>query len=405
MELQKKLSILSDSAKYDASCASGKSGDPNTSGICHSWSSDGRCVSLLKILMTNICEFDCNYCINRKSSDVQRAIFTPREIAKLTSDFYKRNYIEGLFLSSGVVKNVDYTTERMIDSIEILRREFNFRGYVHLKLIPGADPFLIKKAMESADRVSVNVELPSSNSLELLAPDKSKEKIFNSMKTGRDVISEKRGTLATTMTTQMIVGATDDSDKKIISLSENFYKRSFLKRVYYSAYIPVNEGKNLPATTSAPPLLREHRLYQTDWLLRFYGFNAEEIFKNRTTLDYSLDPKSDWALHSLGKFPLEINEAPYEDLLRVPGVGVRSALRIVKARRVGKLKKEDLKKLGVVLKRARYFLKVGGKYLGAVRFDYEPIKRSLLGVDKKRLVQPSLFEFNESFKEAITGEL
>lgn len=405
MELQKKLSILSDSAKYDASCASGKSGDPNASGICHSWSSDGRCVSLLKILMTNICEFDCNYCINRKSSDVQRAIFTPREIAKLTSDFYKRNYIEGLFLSSGVVKNVDYTTERMIDSIEILRREFNFRGYVHLKLIPGADPFLIKKAMESADRVSVNVELPSSNSLELLAPDKSKEKIFNSMKTGRDVISEKRGTLTTTMTTQMIVGATDDSDKKIISLSENFYKRSFLKRVYYSAYIPVNEGKNLPATTSAPPLLREHRLYQTDWLLRFYGFNAEEIFKNRTTLDYSLDPKSDWALHSLGKFPLEINEAPYEDLLRVPGVGVRSALRIVKARRVGKLKKEDLKKLGVVLKRARYFLKVGGKYLGAVRFDYEPIKRSLLGVDKKRLVQPSLFEFNESFKEAITGEL
>jgi len=404
MELNKKLEILTDSAKYDASCASGKSGDPNASGICHSWSSDGRCVSLLKILMTNICILDCNYCINRKSSDVKRAIFTPSEIAKLTNDFYKRNYIEGLFLSSGVIKSIDYTTELMIESARILREEYNYKGYIHLKIIPGADPLLIKKAMSLTDRVSVNVELPSSNSLNLLAPDKNKDKIFQSMKTGRDIISEKRGSLATTMTTQMIVGATPDSDKKIITLSENFYKKSFLKRVYYSAYIPVNEGKNLPATTQAPPLLREHRLYQTDWLLRFYGFTSEEIFKNRESLDYSLDPKTDWALHSLGNFPLEVNSGSYEELLRVPGIGVRSALRIVKARKTTNLRVEDLKKIGVVLKRARYFLKVNGKYLGAVRFDYEPIKNSLKNLDRK-LHQPTLFEISSSFKEAVTGEL
>ena len=382
MELNEKLRILSDSAKYDVSCSSSGSNRKNTkgfgngavSGICHSWSDDGRCISLLKILFSNCCVYDCTYCINRSSNDVERAAFTVDEVINLTVNFYRRNYIEGLFLSSGVIQNPNYTMELLTKTVRSLREDYNFNGYIHLKGIPGADNNLIEEAGKYVDRMSVNIELPSSNGLALLAPQKSKESILlpmGFMKNKIRLIKEESRLFKHTplfipagQTTQLIVGATPDHDVSILRLSESLYKNFDLKRVYYSAYIPVFDHPNLPAITK-PPLLREHRLYQADWLLRFYGFKADELLNDKQSdFDLELDPKSNWALNNIGLFPVEINRARYELLLRVPGIGVRSAKKILDARKVQVLSIEGLKKIGVVLKRARHFITCNGKYSG-----------------------------------------
>lgn len=373
MEILDKLKILADSAKYDASCSSSGSKRSNTkggigngdvSGICHSWGADGRCISLLKILLSNCCMYDCKYCINRSSNSVKRATFTPREVADLTIHFYKRNYIEGLFLSSAVVKSPNHTMEQMYEAVRILREEYQFHGYIHCKSIPGADKEIINKVGKLVDRMSINIELPSSQSLKLLAPEKEKETILTPMQhistqiyqSSQEKSKYKERFSPAGQTTQLIVGATPESDLKIMKLSQGLYQGLKLKRVYYSAYVSVNQDKNLPAL-EAPPLLRENRLYQADWLMRFYGFQAEELLdESHPNFHSLLDPKCDWALRNLDKFPIEINKADYFTLLRIPGVGVISAKRIVSARRSFALTFEDLKRLGVVLKRARYFI-------------------------------------------------
>ena len=398
LTLNEKLSILSAAAKYDVSCSSSGSKRKNTneglgnaasSGICHSFTPDGRCISLLKILLTNICIYDCKYCINAKTKDSKRAMFTPDEVVSLTINFYKRNYIEGLFLSSAIVKNPNYTMELLLTVVKKLRVEENFNGYIHLKAIPGADDSLIKEAGKYADRMSVNIELPSANSLKLLAPEKSKENILAPMGVIKNTIIEnkdlKKKVKSTPLfvpggqSTQLIVGATAESDFKIINLSQNLYNKYNLRRVYYSAYVPVVKNeKSLPDITH-PPLVREHRLYQADWLLRYYGFNAKELLKNENdNFDLNFDPKTSWALNNIDKFPIEINKASYETLLRVPGIGVRSAKRIIVTRKVHLLNFEDLKKLGIVLKRAKYFITCKGKYYGDVTFDDEKIRKRLL---------------------------
>ncbi len=311
-------------------------GNASLSGICHSWSEDGRCISLLKIIYTNNCVYDCAYCINRISNDIPRASFNSRELADLTIDFYRRNYIEGLFLSSGVYSNPDKTMENLIETMEILRKEYKFFGYIHVKAIPGADPVLINKAGLLADRMSVNIELPSEKSLRLLAPQKNKEKIFKpiaQITQGLMQIGEEKGKyrysqkfVPAGQSTQMIVGATNDSDLSIISLSQGLYDNFKLKRVYYSAYVPVNEGPNLPVLIQAPPMKRENRLYQADWLLRFYGFRVNELLdQENQNFDMDLDPKCDWAIRHFDFFPVEINKASYNEILRVPGIGVKSA--------------------------------------------------------------------------------
>ena len=396
MELQEKLRILSDAAKYDVSCSSsgsnrksekGTLGSTAASGICHSFTPDGRCISLLKILMTNYCIYDCAYCINKRSNDVERAAFTVDEIVHLTINFYRRNYIEGLFLSSAIIQNPDHTMEMLTQVVKKLRNEHHFGGYIHLKAIPGADPALIHEAGLYADRMSVNIELPSADSLKLLAPDKKKEEIFTPMKN----ISQqkhyyederKRSRHAPLFvpggqSTQLIIGATPDSDLNILSLSEKLYQKYQLKRVYYSAYTPVNKGGHLPDILT-PPTLREHRLYQGDWLLRYYGFKADELLDQKhPQFDIHLDPKTSWALNNLHLFPVEINKAPYAMLLRVPGIGVKGAKKIVSSRRIGPLHYEDLKKLGVVLKRAQYFITCGTKYYGSVAMDEQKIRHML----------------------------
>ena len=398
LTLNEKLSILSAAAKYDVSCSSSGSKRNNTndgignaanSGICHSFTPDGRCISLLKILLTNICIYDCKYCINAKTRDSKRAMFTPDEVVTLTINFYKRNYIEGLFLSSAIIKNPNYTMELLLTVVKKLRLDENFNGYIHLKAIPGADDSLIKEAGKYVDRMSVNIELPSANSLKLLAPEKSKENILAPMRVIKNTIIEnkdlKKKIKSTPLfvpggqSTQLIVGATAESDFKIINLSQNLYNKYNLRRVYYSAYVPVVKNeKSLPDITH-PPLVREHRLYQADWLLRYYGFNAKELLKNEDdNFDLNFDPKTSWALNNIDKFPIEINRASYETLLKVPGIGVRSAKRIVVTRKVHLLNFEDLKKLGIVLKRARYFITCKGKYYGDVNFDEEKIRKRLL---------------------------
>lgn len=379
MEIQEKLRILSDAAKYDASCSSSGSQRKNTpggigtgsnAGICHSFSADGRCISLLKVLLSNCCIYDCQYCVNRSSNDVERASFTPREIAKLTIEFYKRNYIEGLFLSSAVIRNPDYTMEQIIRTIELLRHEYRFNGYIHAKAIPGASPDLVSRLGFLVDRMSVNIELPSRESLRLLAPQKNKENILTPMKQIKNNISESRQELTlykhapkfapSGQSTQMIVGATGESDKAIMTLSQGLYQKMNLKRVFYSAYVPIGTNPLLP--TTAPPLLREHRLYQADWLLRYYGFTTEELLSDKNPYFSNIvDPKCQWALAHLGQFPVDINTAPYEMILRVPGIGVRNALKIVKARRYTRLTFEDLKKMRISLKRAKYFITINGK--------------------------------------------
>jgi len=397
MDIQEKLKILSDAAKYDVSCSSSGSkrknskgglGNASESGICHSFTSDGRCISLLKILLTNYCCFDCAYCINRFSNDVPRVAFTPEEIVDLTVNFYKRNYIEGLFLSSGVFKSPNYTMELMIEVVSNLRNIHNFNGYIHMKAIPGCDPLLIKRAGELVDRMSVNIELPSSSSLKLLAPQKTKETILKPMSFISSQISETKYSskyLKSTpsfvpggQSSQLIIGATPENDFHILKLSENLYKSYGLKRVYYSAYVPISNNPKLPALNS-PPLLREHRLYQADWLLRFYGFSAKELLnENNPNFDIHLDPKTDWALKNIEKFPIEINKAYTSDLMRIPGIGVRSVRKIASARRVHSLDFPDLKKLGVVLKRAQYFITCKGKYYGDVRFREDFIRERLV---------------------------
>ena len=399
-----KLTILSDAAKYDAACTSsgvrrkfqpGKIGSTFSSiaGCCHSFSADGRCVTLLKVLMTNSCVYDCKYCVNRRSNDTRRAAFTPRELAELTIGFYRRNYIEGLFLSSGVLRNADYTTEQMIRALRILRQEYGFNGYIHAKAIPGTSPELVQQLGLLADRMSVNIELPSQQSLQTLAPDKTREAILRPMGLIRDKVFESKQELVkykhapsfapAGQSTQLIVGATRDTDRHILHLTEALYRKYRLKRVFYSAYVPVVENSLLPALDTKPPLLREHRLYQADWLLRFYGFQASELLDEaHPDFNPQLDPKCSWAVSHLEQFPVEVMRADYETLLRVPGIGPTSAKRIVSARRTAHLRFEDLKKLGVVVKRAQYFVLCDGRAAPGLRFSPATIVQHLEALER-----------------------
>ena len=404
MDLLEKLTILSDAAKYDAACTSsgvrrkfqpGKIGNTSSSiaGCCHSFSADGRCVTLLKVLMTNSCVYDCKYCVNRRSNDTRRAAFTPRELAELTIGFYRRNYIEGLFLSSGVLRNADYTTEQMIRALRILRQEYGFNGYIHAKAIPGTSPELVQQLGLLADRMSVNIELPSQQGLQTLAPDKTREAILRPMSLIRDKVLESKQELVkykhapsfapAGQSTQLIVGATKDTDRHILHLTEALYQKYRLKRVFYSAYVPVVENSLLPALDTKPPLLREHRLYQADWLLRFYGFQTSELLDEaHPDFNPQLDPKCSWAVAHLEQFPVEVMRADYETLLRVPGIGPTSAKRIVSARRTAHLRFEDLKKLGVVVKRAQYFVLCDGHAAPGLRFSPATIVQQLEAVER-----------------------
>ncbi len=403
MEVMDKLTILADAAKYDAACTSsgvvrggraGTIGTATNSGCCHTFSADGRCVSLLKVLYTNYCCYNCAYCVNRRSNDVPRTAFTPRELAELTIQFYRRNYIEGLFLSSAVLKSPDYPTERMIETLRLLRTEYHFNGYIHAKAIPGADPGLTYALGLLADRLSVNIELPSEGSLQLLAPDKTRAAIFKPMAQIRDGAAQSKAELKlyrhaprfapAGQSTQMIVGATPESDRHILSLTEGLYRKYRLKRVFFSAYMPVSDHKSLPVPAGfKPPLLREHRLYQADWLLRFYGFTAQEILDDsHPNFDEALDPKSDWALRHPEFFPVEVNRADYEAILRVPGIGMRGAERIVAARRYGPLSFEGLKRLGIVMKRAQYFITCSGRMLPGLRCSQDSVYRRLTGLEQ-----------------------
>ena len=392
MQLLEELRILDDSAKYDVSCSSrrsesckkkGQIGNAALAGICHSWADDGRCISLLKVLFSNCCIYDCKYCVNRITNDIKRASFTPDELCELTIEFYRRNYIEGLFVSSAVIKSPDYTMELIISTLRKLRYENKFNGYIHVKSIPGADLSLIYQAGLLADRMSINIELPSIQSLKLLAPQKNHQAIIKPMSFVNEQIQganeltiyrKKQMFVPAGQTTQLIVGATRDSDLTILRLTQELYNRYKLKRVYYSAYVPVNVDTNLPAINTSPPLLREHRIYQADWLLRFYGFNASELLDEKhSSFDTQVDPKCDWALRHLDQFPVEINRASIEILLRVPGIGYKMAQRIVSARRVAPLSFEDLKRMRVVLKRAQYFITCKGVYYGNVDIDSESL--------------------------------
>lgn len=455
-----KLKILADSAKYDVSCSSsgvgrrnnGKIGNGAAEGICHTWSADGRCISLLKVLFTNKCVYDCEYCVNRRSADTERASFEPEELARLTIEFYRRNYIEGLFLSSAVEVSPDHTAERILYCLRLLRREYGFAGYIHAKVIPGVSQELLHAIGLEADRLSVNIEMPTSKSLALFAPQKKPRQIFSPMRQITNTLIERKalkgpGTmfkgqdlnstlnyltpeqtrlavssdqlkenqnrdigLAGTMvparrsketfapagqTTQMIIGAGEETDRQILTTTENLYHTFKMKRVYYSAYIPVVSSPILPDALTAPPLGREHRLYQADWLLRYYGFRASEILDDENpNLDPDLDPKVTWALRHLDQFPVEVNKASMDHLLRIPGVGAISARRIVRQRKIAAVKYEDLKKMGVVLKRARHFLTCSGKYYGEKNFMPEAIKHQILEMNDG--IQISMFSGGQS---------
>ena len=451
LSIQEKLRILADAAKYDVACTSsgvdrkgmkGSLGNSKACGICHSFSADGRCISLLKVLMTNHCVYDCKYCANRVSNDTERTAFTPRELCELTVEFYKRNYIEGLFLSSGVQKNPAYTMEKICEALQLLRTEYHFNGYIHVKAVPGAPDDLIMRAGYLADRMSINLELPTAEEMKKLAPNKSHQTILKPMAKVTDTIaanrlaqgksaylerstsnryltdsifSEEQRKITGNQTdrigessvyrittkeheklknrpfasagqsTQMIIGATGENDLQLLSTTQKLYQQYDLKRVFYSAYVPLNEDSNLPALGTAPPLLREHRLYQADWLLRFYGFKADELLSvDRPNFNTMLDPKCDWALRHLDIYPVEINRASYDVLLRVPGIGTKSAFRIVKARKHGTLNFEHLKKMGVVLKRAKYFITCSGKMMHRIPIEEDFITRQLIGEDGKQ---------------------
>lgn len=401
--LMEKLGILTDAAKYDVACTSSgvdRRGDGNgmgnsiAAGICHSFSSDGRCISLLKILMSNECVYDCRYCCNRASNDIERATFTPEEICTLTMEFYRRNYIEGLFLSSGILCNPSYTMERLYYTLYLLRRKYHFQGYIHVKAIPGADPGLIEQTGYLADRMSVNLELPTAEGLSKFAPNKSRKTILTPMRQIQNGIVQSKNDVALYrhapsfvsggQSTQMIIGCTPETDYQIVNVAESLYQKFNLKRVFYSAYVQVNTDKELPALPGGPPLLREHRLYQADFLMRFYGFSAQELLsEEKPNFNVLLDPKADWALRHLELFPVEINRADYAMLLRIPGIGVKSAQKIVKARRGCNLTFEHLKKLNVSLKRALYFITCNGKMLYRTKIEEDYITRNLLDVKEK----------------------
>lgn len=404
MTIYEKLNILTDAAKYDVACTSSGTernsdgrgiGSCELSGICHSFSADGRCISLLKILFTNECIFDCKYCVNRRSNDVARASFTPEEVCTLTMEFYRRNYIEGLFLSSGILNSPDYTMELLYATLYRLRKEHHFQGYIHVKAIPGASQELIRQTGFLADRMSVNLELPTAKSLKALAPHKTRKTILEPMRLVQNRMAENKQELTlyrnaprfvpAGQSTQMIIGATPETDYQIIRVAESLYQKFELKRVFYSAFVHVNEDSALPAKTGeGPPLLREHRLYQADWLLRYYHFQADELLSEENpNFNVVFDPKCSWALKHLEEFPVEVNRADYQMLLRVPGIGYKSAVRIVKARRLGVLDFADLKKIGVVLKRALYFITCNGRMMYPTKMDEDYITRNLLGAGEK----------------------
>lgn len=458
-----KLRILADSAKYDVSCSSSGVGRHNNSrigsahaaGICHSWGADGRCISLLKVLFTNKCVYNCEYCVNRRTNDFPRASFEPDELARLTIEFYRRNYIEGLFLSSAVEVSPDYTAERILESLRLLRHRYGFAGYIHAKIIPGVSPEILHQIGLVADRLSVNIEMPTSKSLELFAPQKKPKEILAPMRQITNSLIERNalkgpgtmfrgqqlntaenylaagaaglissGSYRTSMpehpaagggasvsstaitgkrpdksfapagqTTQMIIGAGGETDRSILTTSENLYRTFKMKRVYYSAYIPVVESPVLPDIKTAPPLAREHRIYQADWLLRFYGFTVSELFnKENSNLDPDLDPKVTWALRNLEQFPVEVNRASYGMLMRVPGIGAVSAKRIIRQRKIAAVSFDDLKKMGVVIKRAKYFLTCRGRYFGERSFDPETIRNAILQMEDG--LQLSMFDNN-----------
>ena len=398
-----KLKILSDAAKFDVSCSSSgvsrkgngrDMGNCISAGICHSFAADGRCISLLKILLSNECIYDCKYCLNRRSNDVPRATFTPDEVCELTMNFYRRNYIEGLFLSSGIIGTPNQTMEMIWQVVYKLRNVYHFRGYIHVKGIPGADPILIQKTGYLTDRMSVNLELPTADGLKKLAPNKHRKNILTPMRQIQQGIRQGRNEVAiyrhapdfvpAGQSTQMIVGATPESDYQIMAVAQGLYDNFELKRVFYSAYVSINEDKELPALHTGTPLLREHRLYQADWLMRFYQFRAEELLnEKRPNFNILLDPKCDWALQHLEQFPVAINRADYHTLLRVPGIGVNSARRICGARKTARLGFEDLKKMGVVLKRALYFITCSGKMMYPTKLEEDYITRNLLSIHEK----------------------
>lgn len=411
--IQEKLKILADAAKYDVSCSSSGSNRKNTTktlgdasgmGICHSYTEDGRCVSLLKILLTNYCIFDCAYCVTRKSNDIKRAAFQVEEVVALTINFYRRNYIEGLFLSSGIFKSADYTMERLVAVAKKLRLEENFNGYIHLKAIPGASDELMREAGLYADRLSVNIEIPTKEGLKALAPEKNREDFVKPMaKVKNEIIQyqSERKLLKNTPTyapagqsTQMIVGASGESDQQIMWTSNFFYKKFNLKRVYYSGYIPISFDARLPQIGTAVPMLREHRLYQTDWLMRFYGFKVEEILNNHhPNLDLEIDPKLGWALRNLEQFPINVNRADRHMLARVPGLGMKSVHKIIEARKFRTLQWEHLRKLGVALNRAKYFLECGTR-------GYE--RRDLMPAQLKSLI---LQESSSKYSPVLSSQL
>lgn len=435
MEVWDKLTILADAAKYDVACTSsgsdragtkGSLGSCSAPGICHSFSADGRCVSLLKVLFSNACSYDCKYCQSRRSNDFVRAAFTPRELAELTIAFYRRNYIEGLFLSSAVCRSPDWTCERMIETLRLLREEYRFRGYIHVKAIPGASGELIERLGLLADRMSVNIELPSEEGLSRLAPDKTREAILRPMALIRNAAAQSQEELVkyrharpfapAGQSTQMIVGATADSDLQILRLTQALYRKYQLKRVFFSAYIPLVSDSLLPALEVKPPLLREHRLYQADWLLRYYGFAAEELLDEQNpSFNPLLDPKCNWALNHLEEFPVEVNTAPLERLLRVPGIGVRSAQRISAARRARSLDFDGLRRIGVVLKRAQYFITCRGRMREGLRISQDNLLRGLVSercaadLPGMQPAQLSLFDpprlTQEDVMKCLTGQM
>lgn len=404
MSLMEKLGILTDAAKYDVACTSSGVdrqndgtgiGNAIKAGICHSFSTDGRCISLLKILFTNECIYDCKYCINRRSNDVPRASFTPEEVCELTIEMYRRNYIEGLFLSSGILYSPTYTMELIYQAVYLLRNKYRFQGYIHIKAIPGAEEEIIRRIGYLADRMSVNLEFPTAEGLKKLAPNKHRKNILTPMRMIQNGIRESKDELVVYkhaprfvsggQSTQMMIGATPENDYQIIRVAESLYQKFDLKRVFYSAFVNVNEDKELPALPGGPPLLREHRLYQADFLMRFYQFQAKELLsEERPNFNIFLDPKADWAVRHLEQFPVEVNAASYQMLLRIPGIGVKSAQRIVKARRTAFLGFDDLKKIGVVLKRALYFITCGGRMMYRTKIEEDYIVRNLTAV-KERL--------------------
>ncbi|MEM9857585.1 MAG: putative DNA modification/repair radical SAM protein [Bacteroidota bacterium] len=400
--VEDKLKILADAAKYDVSCASSGSkrkndnkglGNATGMGICHSYTEDGRCVSLLKILLTNFCIYDCAYCVSRKSNDIKRVAFTVQEVVDLTINFYRRNYIEGLFLSSGIFKNADYTNERLIRIAKKLRTEERFNGYIHLKIIPGASPEVIKEAGLYADRLSVNLEIPSEKSLQKIAPEKNHSDVYTPMNWLKEHISENREDrkkyrktplfAPAGQSTQVVIGATPETDYHILNLSASLYSEQHLKRVYYSGYIPVSEDERLPALKQAP-LVRENRLYQADWLFRFYGFSMRELIdKDQPQLDLAIDPKLGYALRNLDLFPVDINTASYELILRVPGIGLKTAGMIVRSRKYGKVRYNDVKKMGAAMNRAKHFIQINGLPLPMMADSPEVIRHQILYQDKK----------------------